>query len=385
MDRSLKIIGLTQGDPFDSHSWSGSNREIFGALRDQGSLAGAFDVDIYGIKRYGAIAKDFCLPMRRWKQNFLKSPTMFHWRSNRAQDIVERHRHGADVVLQVWATFEVRGKLPYACYLDSTACISANGGQYSFSGFADNHVIDAAIRREKSIYEGAALIFTMSDFAKRSLIDDYGIEGSKVRVVYAGPNMDVSGMRQRNPKSKSILFIGKDFSRKGGDDVLRAFESVRKQVPDAELNVVGGHEFVGKAGVKNHGFVSKNTVGGKALLEELFANAAVFVMPSYFEPFGIPFLEAMSHGVPCIGSTVGAMPEIIQDGKSGYLVEPGDVPALADRIVRILTTPGVGEEMGSVGLMRAQNMFSWDKTAMAITGDLAKQVMPSIRRTSMES
>jgi glycosyltransferase involved in cell wall biosynthesis len=95
-----------------------------------------------------------------------------------------------------------------------------------------------------------------------------------------------------------------------------------------------------------------------------FQQADVFVFPSVWnETFGMPLVEAMACQVPVVATGVGAMPEVINDGKSGLLVNPGDAPALADAILRLLTHAELRQSMGKAGLRRVLDLFSWERIA----------------------
>ena len=87
---------------------------------------------------------------------------------------------------------------------------------------------------------------------------------------------------------------------------------------------------------------------------------ALFVLPSLYEPFGIVFAEAMSYKLPCIGTNTYAMPEIIDEGKSGYLVPIDDSTMLANRIISILKSPDTAKEMGNNGYIKYLQNYTWD-------------------------
>ena len=98
----------------------------------------------------------------------------------------------------------------------------------------------------------------------------------------------------------------------------------------------------------------------RRIIKTLYEEASIFVMPSLCEPFGLVFLEAMGYRLPCIGSTIDAMPEIIQEGKTGFLVPPGDADSLSERICSLLKDRELAEKMGSEGYKRLKEKFRWD-------------------------
>jgi glycosyltransferase involved in cell wall biosynthesis len=92
--------------------------------------------------------------------------------------------------------------------------------------------------------------------------------------------------------------------------------------------------------------------------EAAFARAACFVLPSYAEGLPMAMLEAMAHGLPVIATRVGAIPEVVTDGVEGFLIEPGDVVALADRLVQIERDPSLRHRMGVAARKRVEQGYS---------------------------
>src|SRR5205814_2215293 len=88
-----------------------------------------------------------------------------------------------------------------------------------------------------------------------------------------------------------------------------------------------------------------------------YRRAAVCVLPSYYETFGLAALEPKAFGLPVVALTAGALPEVVEDGVSGLLVPPGDVPALAGAIVRLLRDRELCRELGANARERAANRF----------------------------
>ncbi len=96
---------------------------------------------------------------------------------------------------------------------------------------------------------------------------------------------------------------------------------------------------------------------------QLYSHAAVFVCPSIYEPFGLINLEAMACGTPVVASRVGGIPEVVVDGETGWLVEPGDVAALGQALRRAVADPERAGRMGEAGRRRVEAHFSWDRIA----------------------
>lgn len=211
----------------------------------------------------------------------------------------------------------------------------------------------------------------MGRHVKESMIEDYGVPPSSVTAVGAGPNLDVDIERDRPAKDytgKNILFVGLDGPRKGLPTLIKAFEAVRQVHGDARLDVVG---VVGPngGGVKYHGRLYGEP------LKQLFYDSQIFALPSVREPFGFVFMEAMWSKAVCIGCNIEAMPEIIQDGESGFVVEPNDDQMLADRIIRLLDSPDGLQRMAEKAYAAAGSRWGWSRVARAIL-DVTRNLKP---------
>ncbi|AFY59214.1 glycosyltransferase [Rivularia sp. PCC 7116] len=188
-------------------------------------------------------------------------------------------------------------------------------------------------------------------------------EGIKpVKVVHNG----VRKRPQRPPLSEppTVAFAGRLVSEKGIDVLLKAFARVKQRIPLAELVIAGqGVEFdnlkllaeqlKATKSVKWLGHISRQE------LEQHFDLAWVQVIPSLWaEPFGNVTTEAMMRGTAVIASATGAQPEIVSNNKTGFLVPPGDVDALADALLKLLSNRELAEAMGEAGRERAMQEFS---------------------------
>ena len=97
---------------------------------------------------------------------------------------------------------------------------------------------------------------------------------------------------------------------------------------------------------------------------ELLASSSVVLYPSRAESFGIVFLEAWTFAVPVIGSTAGAVPDVVDDGVTGLLITPGDSAALADSVTRLLADPAEARRLGDEGQRRVHERHTWPAVAV---------------------
>jgi glycosyltransferase involved in cell wall biosynthesis len=224
----------------------------------------------------------------------------------------------------------------------------------------------------------------MSRYIADSFARDFKIDPTRVIPVGAGPNAEPAALlaidrqpRRTSPASPpTILFIGREFVRKGGDVLLAAFERVKMAVPDARLLVVGPRDRMAlPEGASFLGFLDRTAPDDWAILRAAFERASVFTLPAKHEPFGLVVLEAMYAGLPVVATRIGALQEMVSDGVTGCLVPPSDVHALAEALIAMLTEKR-SVEMGLAGRARALESYSWSRVCSTIAtrmeGDLAR-------------
>jgi phosphatidylinositol alpha-1,6-mannosyltransferase len=153
---------------------------------------------------------------------------------------------------------------------------------------------------------------------------------------------------------------------KGHDELLEVWPRVVAARPEARLVFAGDGDdrarLLAKAAAL--GVAARVTFTGFLPTEgltRLYNRAAVFAMPSRGEGFGLVYLEAMAHGLPCIGSTHDAAREVIDDGETGFLVDQADGRALADRIAQLLGDDNLRRRLGAAGRRRVAEQFSYEQ------------------------
>ena len=153
---------------------------------------------------------------------------------------------------------------------------------------------------------------------------------------------------------------------KGHDELLDAWPAVLARIPDAQLIFVGDGDDADRLKARARQVPSPESViftgfVSDAVLDRLYRRASVFAMPSRDEGLGLVYLEAMAHGLACIGSVHDAATEVIEDGVTGYLVDQADTARLAERLGTLLLDDALRLEMGARGLARWQRRFAYDQ------------------------
>lgn len=348
--KKLKILGFSFGDIRGNRSWSGTNHYFYRALGKRCEIVKIINNMRYGFKRLKnkPFVSKYChlgFPLALIKKES-KSP----------KELLKKE------ILNV--------KEPY------NLVFHLNIIPFAISNTPAVLFLDAVLQRS-CMYKLASIIFTFSDCLKKFLVEKYKLDSARIITVGAGPNLrSLPKVRSKEYDGKTILFVGNQVIRKGGLTLLRVFKRVKKEVPDARLVMISG-EFndsskgergrnLKKFGIFIKGFIDKRELG------LWYRKASVFVMPSIKEPFGIALLEAMAYKLPCIGTKKYAIPEIIEDGKTGFLVQPKNPSELAERLIFLLKYPKLARKMGERGRKRIVRYYNWDK--------VVDRMLPALRR-----
>jgi starch synthase len=244
------------------------------------------------------------------------------------------------------------------------------GGGYAISSWC-----------ERVSATAAAAVIAVSNGMRDDILAAYpDIDPSKVRVIRNGidtseyvpdPGFDVVeryGIDQSRPY---VIFVGRITRQKGVPVLLRAAAELD---PSAQLVLCAGQADTPELLDEVTGLVNglRETRSGVVWIPEmlpkpdviqLLSHAAVFAIPSLYEPLGIVNLEAMACGTAVVGSRVGGIPEVVEDGVTGLLMAPDDPSALAMALNTVLTEPALAKSMGQAGRDRAVAEFGWQAVA----------------------
>lgn len=360
----MNLLFLTEGDAERaSGSGSGTPLSIVHGLRELGHNVRSYDADLHGATKLLGAALTFWPQRQRWAVRYHMSGAPFGLRSSRVRGAIRQQQAGLDAVLQYGATFDPGDRVPYYLYCDSTIRIAARYPEYSWAGKMTAKELDAASDRERRVYRGARGIFTFSDHVAGLLATDFEIPRERITTVYAGPNVNASRATaaERGAPEFNILFVGREFERKGGDTLLRAFAMVREEFPQASLTIVGPRDLhVDQPGVVNLGYLNGDNPSDRDRLVRAYREATLFCFPTRYEPFGLAVLEAMYAGLPCVATRAWAIPEMVIDGQTGYTAPAGDVGAFAGAVCRLLADKKLAAQMGAAARERAERHFSWE-------------------------
>jgi starch synthase len=258
------------------------------------------------------------------------------------------------------------------------------GGGYAISSFC-----------ERTSIEAADAVVAVSSGMKRDILKAYpSVDPARVHIIYNGIDLaeyqrdegtDVLESLGIDPAQPYVVFVGRVTRQKGIVHLLEAARFIDKGVrivlcageADTEDLKREVQALSSSIEAERGGVLWIPKMLPRPQLIQVLSHASVFVCPSIYEPFGIVNLEAMACGAPVVASAVGGIPEVVEDGKTGYLVafEPDGTPmgapkdrdafarALATRVNELCADPSLARSMGAAGRRRVEEHFAWSSIA----------------------
>ncbi len=238
--------------------------------------------------------------------------------------------------------------------------------EYPQAQYYARYFLPAVLRRSEGV-------ITISENTKRDIIAHYGIKPERVHVILPGCDrsgyrlgIDPEGVKRKYGLADYFLYVGNLFPHKNLKRLLRAFALIAGRLPH--------HLVIG--GWKDPRYFEALEDEVKALrlaervsflnyippdeLPALYSGATVFVLPSLYEGFGLPLLEAMACGCPVVVSNAASQPEVC--GDAAYYVDPHDIESIAEGISKVALDEELRKKLIHKGLQRAE-LFSWEKAA----------------------
>lgn len=230
---------------------------------------------------------------------------------------------------------------------------------------------------DRLLYRLTDRILVPSHASKQLVMEMEGIPARYLDVTYNG--VDISRFSQKaepatvrqelglGPEDFVVGTVGRLSADKGGqDDLLWAASELRKSHPRARLLIIGDgplrpdlEKYAAELGMLDT--QAAIFTGTRNDVDRLLGAMDVFVLPSHMEALPIAVLEAMSMCLPVVATRVGGVPEVVQDGSTGLLVEPGDRPGMRDALARLASDRSLAHCLGTSGQARVRAHFTVDK------------------------
>jgi glycosyltransferase involved in cell wall biosynthesis len=279
---------------------------------------------------------------------------------------------------QVTALFSVglMRALPTVVSLDATPMnYDVVGASYGHKAAGDGPIDRRKYLMNRAVFNAAAGLVTWSEWARRSLIHDYGVEAGKIRVLAPGASsayFDIGDRRDRIDTAGSdpihVLFVGGDFERKGGSFLLDCLGDGMDG--RCVLHLVTQADVPESQYVRVYRGVQPNSPE----LLRLYHEADLFVLPSRGECLAVVLMEATAAGLPVITTDVGALREAVVPGESGIVVRAGDPADLKQALLHLVGDAQLRRSMGRAGHRLARQKFDAHKNNQALLDIVVERV-----------
>jgi glycosyltransferase involved in cell wall biosynthesis len=229
---------------------------------------------------------------------------------------------------------------------------------------------------EKKLMNRSDALIAVSKYTVNELTELYGIGTEKIHVIYNG--VDIQKFKPRSnklelrhqfdlePDKKIVLFVGRLYHRKGLEPLLRSIPPVLKEFSNVTFAISGTGFKEKEQSLRNlakelkiENYVQFLGYVPDEKLPELYSASDIFVLPAIYENFPFAILEAQSTALPVISTNVGGIPEFLEDGKNGFVIEPGDEQELTQKLLMLLKNAELAKKMGDLGRELIEQNLSW--------------------------
>lgn len=242
-------------------------------------------------------------------------------------------------------------RVPTVVSLDATPVQYDSLGEHYAHAVGPEPVERLKARLNRRCFAHAVQLVTWADWTKRSLVDDYGVDETKITVI--PPGVDAAKWaRPRDATTRAtghggpvrILFVGGDLGRKGGHHLLEAFAEIRRERgASVELHLVTTSPVDAADGVHVHASMQPNSPE----LIDLYHRCQIFCLPTLGDCLPMVLPEAGAAGLALVSTDVGAIGELVRDGETGLLVPTADVPALIGALDRLISDEALRRDLGA--------------------------------------
>lgn len=378
-----QLVALAPSDPLGPATFSGLSHRLFGEIARHGTAITPYATrDLrWHDAATGAVRPRAVLGRRAGdRRTPLVSPDWLWSRRGFERLSARTGRRLAPLdpsvpVLQVGTQVDAAWGHPgraVHCITDCTVTQALDAGEFSVSR-ASGAVQRQAVECQRRVFRGCRSVLTLSEWARASVIDDYGIAPDRVVAVGAGANLTEPLPRRPDLERPTVLLVGRDWEQKGGPLLLDAFRLVRLRRPDARLVVVGCEPpRPDEPGVEIVGTLDRSRPADDRRLRQLYATASCLALLSRFDAFPNVVLEAGACGLPVVSTAEGSRSEAVLDGVTGRLAAERTPEAVADALLDVIDQPDRAAAMGRAATELVSTRYTWPVVGRRVLEALAR-------------
>jgi starch synthase len=341
--------------------YSGKLGPFVEALSKQFADMDVFVPRLTGVERYFQGLRSFSTDITTWKSRYALNVGTFRGRTRIIEKYLQKQPQPYDFIIQELSLFTPGTRLEERTYFvmtDNTVAISLQHWP-TWAPFRNRREREAWLSAERILYQNAARIFPVSEMVVHSLQHDYGCAPERITPpIGMGANILAKSIDDKNYEPQIVLFVGLDPKVKGLKYLLNAWKVVQAEYPAAELWIVGLGPLPGYhdlPGVKWHGIVRDRN-----RMRDIYSQATIYAQPSIFEAFGLSFLEAMGHGLACIGPDSFGPKDYIKDNQTGFGVPIKDAQHIALCLKKLLESEPLRRQLGHNAYQVVRKEYTWE-------------------------
>ncbi len=383
----IALAGTSTYDFRDPLSWSGVPDAIRAAIERRGDV----QTILMGPMRYPAripeAARKVVYAAQGYKYFWEREPRIIEHYKRQFTRLLDVYRPDVVIAMCSLTAVALPESVRPVLYSDSTWRASVDYYE-TWTGLAPRSK-RLGDRSERISLAHAAEVVVSTEWAARSVIDEYGYPAEHVTVQPMGAGhvapwdtdelmRRVEGRLQR---PLELLWMGKEWTRKGGAISLEVARSLHDRGVEVTLHVVGRYpdEVAHEPFVTAHGFLDRRTHGDR--IDELFADSFALMLPSRAEAASVVLADAASYALPSFASRTGGIPTMVEDGVNGMIMDYDASPAsIADQILELRHQPDRYRTLCRTSRDRFERVLNWDATATVLV-DVCQRVVDSRQLT----
>jgi len=362
----MKIAYIVKGDPYDKHSWSGTNYYVRDSLAKQGC-------DIYCIYGFKPQMTILDIIYKIWAKLLGK-----HYNEERtrnytrqwAQYVSANLQEGTDAILSLGTLMvaDLKTNIPIYIYVDGI--FEQMRIFYGGKALLKKNIQDGNLIEQKALNNCRKIISCSIETAGK-IRRYYDVIDSKIEIIPLGANLDESpqyevvldSIEHRSNSTCKLLFVGVDWYRKGADIVLETAKILHERGLNIELYLCGLKKIPVDLPdyVINWGFLRKTNIKEYSELRKLYLDSHFLFVPSRAEAYGLVFCEASAHGLPSISFRQGGLTTIVKDGVNGQLFELESSPEdFAEYIINMFNNRKDYISLSQSSVKRYHDRLNWE-------------------------